>query len=168
MPVATSGDGVMPSRVLAVFILAVLIAVTPVAAARAADDPAGLLLSLINRYRAASGLTPLASDATLDEVARRHGEDMATRAFFAHVTPEGGGLGDRLWNAGYRFTIAAENLARGYRDAKAVLAGWQGSPGHQANLLRNDVSAAGIGIAAAAGPDRQPVWVLVLARPQPN
>ncbi len=135
--------------------------------AAAAENRAAVLLSLINQFRVTSGLAPLDADSRLATVARLHGEDMTARAYFAHVTPEGGDLGDRLWNIGYRFAVAAENLARGYRDATAVLAGWQGSPGHLANLLRTDVSAVGIAIAGApAGRDGGPVWVLVLAEPR--
>lgn len=148
-----------------------LLAASLAAPAAASDSATTNLLSLINAYRAASGVAPLAADRTLDTVARRHGEDMATRAYFAHVTPEGGDLGHRLWNAGYRFAVAAENLARGYHDAVEVLAGWQGSPGHKANLLRDDVSQVGIGMIAPADStvattSGSPVWVLVLARPQ--
>jgi uncharacterized protein YkwD len=162
----------MPRRraILKILLAAALtLAVAP--PAHAAEGAAATLMSLINAYRAASSRPALTADDTLSAVARRHGEDMARRAYFSHVTPEGGSFGDRLWNAGYTYAVAAENLARGYRDAAAVLAGWQGSPGHLANLLRADVSRAGIGVVepppgAPTDSSRGPVWVLVLAAPR--
>ncbi|MEK9660423.1 MAG: CAP domain-containing protein [Alphaproteobacteria bacterium] len=165
----------MAARKAIVFIFAFLLLTAAPGAAAALDNAAGRLLSLINEYRSTHGLAPLAADTVLSGVARDHGEDMTARAYFAHVTPEGGDLGHRLWNAGYRFFVAAENLARGYRDAAAVLDGWHGSTGHQANLLRDDVSHAGVAVidpVAGSGAeesgrrDAGPVWVLVLARPR--
>jgi uncharacterized protein YkwD len=160
----------MPARwsITTALVAAILFCGQPAPAwAESSAAPAVRLLDLINQYRTGQGREPLAADDTLDTVALRHGEDMATRAYFAHVTPEGGDLGHRLWNVGYSFSIAAENLARGYRDAAAVLAGWVGSPGHKSNLLREDVSVAGIGVAGVEGKTGTgPVWVLVLARPR--
>lgn len=161
----------MATRCATMLFASALLFFAMAAPAAASDGPAGHLLSLINAYRTASGLEPLAPDATLDRVAQGHGEDMARRAYFSHVTPEGGNLTHRLWNAGYSFTVAAENLARGYRDAAAVLAGWQGSAGHQANLLRRDVSVAGIGVIESADTAERkraggPFWVLVVAQPR--
>lgn len=153
---------------MSAFIATGLLGGFPAAAHASGDEiSAARLLSLINQYRTTRGRAPLAADTALATVARRHGEDMATRAYFAHVTPEGGDLGHRLWNVGYSFSVAAENLARGYPDAAAVLAGWQGSPGHHANLLRDDVSVAGIGVATVENERAGgPVWVLVVARPR--
>jgi uncharacterized protein YkwD len=113
------------------------------------------------------GGAPLATDATLADVARRHGADMAARGYFSHVSPDGDDLARRLSAAGYRFAVAAENLAQGYRDPAAVLAGWQDSRGHLRNLLRGDVSRAGIGVVESAASGSGPVWVLILAQPQP-
>lgn len=164
-------DRTMAARNTVRFVLAILLISAVPNATLASDTADGRLLALINDYRSARGIGPLAADATLARVAERHGEDMASRGYFAHVTPEGGDLGHRLWNAGYRFIVAAENLARGYRAATAVLEGWRGSACHRANLLRDDVSHAGIAVVGSgdATADRHaagPVWVLVVARPQ--
>jgi uncharacterized protein YkwD len=132
----------------------------------AVDPRADTLLALVNDYRRRHGRPALAADAILQRVAHRHGADMAARGYFDHVTPEGGALEHRLWNARYRFAVAAENLALGYRAPDAVMAGWRSSPGHDRNLLRGDVSAAGIGVIDARTPDG-PVWVLLLAQPRP-
>lgn len=154
------------ARTLVCFWLAIAASIAAAATpAPANEEAAATLLSLINAYRNAQGQPALGSDATLTLVAERHGADMAERDYFAHVTPEGDELRHRLWNIDYRFAVAAENLARGYHDAVAVLAGWRNSPGHDRNLLRADVSRAGIAVAPSRNPAHGLVWVLVVAQP---
>jgi uncharacterized protein YkwD len=131
----------------------------------AAEAPAARLLALINNYRAEHGRRLLAADERLAWIAGTHGADMARQGYFGHVAPDGSDLARRLRQAGYRFVVAAENLARGYPDAIAVVDGWRASPGHDANLLRADVSRAGVAVVAAEVKDAGPIWVLVLAEP---
>jgi len=57
--------------------------------------------TLINNERTKQGLTPLVYDNKIATVARQHSEDMATRNYFEHVTPEGLSAAQRGINAGY-------------------------------------------------------------------
>lgn len=103
------------------------------------------MLDLVNKERLANGLSPLAADPELTEVARRHSADMFARGYFAHDTPEGLSPFDRMHDANVRFTTAGENLALA---PTLMLAhtGLMNSPGHRANILRREFGRVGIGV----------------------
>lgn len=103
------------------------------------------MLELVNRERAAEGLSPLKIDPALTEVARRHSSDMFARGYFSHYTPEGKSPFDRMRESDLRFLIAGENLALAPSVAIAH-AGLMNSPGHRANILRPQFGRVGIGI----------------------
>ena len=64
-----------------------------------------------------------------------HAQDMATRGYFDHTTPEGVTFDARITAAGYAWSRAAENIAAGQRDPAAVMAAWMDSAGHRRNIL---------------------------------
>ncbi|MHC4472142.1 MAG: CAP domain-containing protein [Planctomycetota bacterium] len=93
---------------------------------------------LANRIRETAGLEALDLRLDLMEAARRHALDMASRGYFAHVSPEGDGPGERADRQGTRFVAFAENLARvrnSNHPATLALREWLKSPGHRRNLL---------------------------------
>lgn len=71
--------------------------------------------------------------------------DMGVRGFFAHVNPDGVGPGQRMASAGWVGTGWGENIAWGYPSPAAVVAGWMGSDGHCANIMRANFTQIGIG-----------------------
>jgi uncharacterized protein YkwD len=99
---------------------------------------------LTNQVRASYGLPAFRRDTRLDAAALLHSQDMATRNFFAHVTPEGLTPSDRAAAQGY-LTGAGENIANGYPTATAVVLAWMASAGHCRNILG---SARDLGIGA--------------------
>ena len=103
------------------------------------------MLELVNGDRKAAGLAPLAADAELTEVARRHSADMFRRGYFAHVTPENRSPLDRIREANVRFFTAGENLALA-PSVQIAHTGLMKSPGHRANILRPEFGRVGIGI----------------------
>ena len=65
--------------------------------------------------------------------------------------------GDRMKAAGYDVSGGwAENIARGYTTADAVMQGWMGSTGHRANILNCSLKAIGVGVARSK--DGQLYW----------
>jgi uncharacterized protein YkwD len=103
------------------------------------------MLELVNRERAEAGLKPLAMDAELTRVARRHSADMLARGYFSHGSPEGKTAFDRIRAERIPFLIAGENLA--YAPTLAIAHnGLMHSPGHRANILRPQFGRVGIGI----------------------
>jgi uncharacterized protein YkwD len=103
------------------------------------------MLDLVNQERAKAGLSPLAPDPELTEVARKHSADMFARGYFAHDTPEGKSPFDRMHDAGVRFLTAGENLALA-PTLSIAHTGLMNSPGHRANILRPQFGRVGIGV----------------------
>jgi uncharacterized protein YkwD len=102
------------------------------------------IFCLTNQVRASYGLPAFGRDVRLDASALLHSQDMASRHFFAHVTPDGLTPSDRAAAQGYT-TGAGENIAEGYPTATAVVLAWMASAGHCRNILG---SARDIGIGA--------------------
>jgi uncharacterized protein YkwD len=115
----------------------------PVASPAFADQ----VMELVNEARWTNGeLPPLKRDASLDQAALTHSQNMAARDFFAHCDPDTlTWPGDRMSDAGYSWNGAAENIAAGYSSAAAVMAGWMASSGHRANILSTSYRELGIG-----------------------
>jgi uncharacterized protein YkwD len=103
------------------------------------------MLKLVNRERAANGLEPLAPDAEMTEVARKHSADMFTRGYFSHNTPENKTPFDRMRAENVRFLTAGENLALA-PTLEIAHNGLMNSPGHRANILRPQFGRLGIGV----------------------
>lgn len=148
---------------LTVSIMAGCVGTVPVSsgggAALVASAPAdGQVDRILNSARANAGLAAVQSSAALDRVAQGHAQDMATRGYFDHTSPDGVGLGGRLSRAGLRSCTAAENIASGQATASGAMASWMASAPHRANILNRSVTAYGIGQASGN-------WVLVLTRP---
>src|SRR3989338_512287 len=109
----------------------------------------GVLVDMANQDRGIYNLTPLVINKTLQEAAQEKANDMATRGYFAHVSPTG--ITPWYWftKAGYRFIYAGENLAINFSDSSVVNQAWMNSPGHRANILNANFTE--VGIATAEG-----------------
>jgi uncharacterized protein YkwD len=86
--------------------------------------------------------------------ARSRSQDMATRSYFSHTTPDGLSVFDLLRQAGIPYTSARENIAwnKGYAPsqvAQKAMDGWIASSGHRTNMLATDVKKIGVGAAQA-------------------
>ena len=110
----------------------------------------------INAERAKNGGSPLKWEEQLAAVARAHSDDMTSRGYFSHDTPEGLGPSDRIDRAGYSCWKrshygVAENIAIETtlgdleRTAAEAVRGWMNSPGHRTNLLGREYDRTGIG-----------------------
>jgi len=125
--------------------------------------------ALINSFRAASALAPVTENAVLDRAAADQARRMAEADTMSHsVGLFGPGLPSRLAQAGYDWEVTAENLGAGYPTLQAAFAGWVGSKGHRANLLKEGVTEFGIAAAEVSpSPSRYRFyWALILAAPR--
>jgi uncharacterized protein YkwD len=107
------------------------------------------VMQLVNGHRDFLGCPRLRWDPELAGVALGYSVDMYERNFFGHVDPDGNGLLQRLRRAGIRFSEAAENLARGYREgdmAARVVEAWLASPDHRRNIENCGYRRTGLGI----------------------
>jgi uncharacterized protein YkwD len=109
--------------------------------------PADEVLALVNEARAAAATPcpPLTTDPSLQAAAEVHTDDMATRGYLDHVTPEGQDPKARAVAQGYGGLAVGENIAQGYPDAQAVVDAWLGSEGHRANIENCDYKVTGVG-----------------------
>lgn len=103
------------------------------------------MLDLVNHTRAKKGLSELASDLELSQVARNHAKDMLMRGYFSHYTPEGLSPFDRMEQFGVVYLYAGENLAFA-PDVEIAMDGLMKSPGHRENILSKDFGNIGIGV----------------------
>jgi uncharacterized protein YkwD len=110
-------------------------------------------LCLLNDERATAGLGPLTIAPGLTQPSAVYSARMVAENFFAHESPDGSTLVDRLTAARY---IAAdgdwtvgENIAWGQGDlatARNIMVAWMNSPGHRHNILTGEFTQVGIGI----------------------
>jgi uncharacterized protein YkwD len=121
------------------------------------------VVTLVNQERAKVGCQPLGVDDRLTAAARAHSADMAARNYFDHTTPEGVSFADRITRAGYRWSAAAENIAKGQRDAASVMDSWMNSPGHRTNILNCSYKQIGVGLAYDSG--HTALWTQDFASP---
>lgn len=103
-----------------------------------------------NQIRAQSGLPNLRPNPRLAEAAARHACDMAQRSQMTHVGSKMARPSQRVRAAGYRQSIVAENVGRGFSSPQQVTQAWRASASHLANILLPQVQEFGIGRAVAA------------------
>ena len=70
---------------------------------------------------------------------------LAVRGFFDHTNPDGLSPWDRVDLTDYSGNASGENIAQGYPDPAAVMAGWMASDGHCANIMNPDNTELGVG-----------------------
>ncbi|MCH0564155.1 MULTISPECIES: sigma-70 family RNA polymerase sigma factor [unclassified Streptomyces] len=124
------------------------------AAPQAGPTPSGTVgqvVALVNKERAKAGCGPLTEDSQLDKAALAHSDDMAARGFFDHTNPDGVGPGQRITDAGYRWSSYGENIAQGQQTPQAVMDAWMNSPGHRANILNCSFKNLGVGVHQGSG-----------------
>ena len=115
------------------------------------DDMEMRVFRLVNEQRTENGLSALEYDSTAFQAAKFHSIDMAQRGFFAHDSPEGESVTDRLRRFDFEFAGASwgENLAvnRNVPDpAPTTVEGWMRSPGHRRNILNERFTHGAVGI----------------------
>jgi uncharacterized protein YkwD len=109
------------------------------------------VIALTNAQRAAHRCQPLRLDTRLRTAARAHSLEMARVSKLRHDSQDGQDPGERMSAAGYDSSGGwAENIARGYATAQAVMAAWLDSERHRANVLNCDLRAVGVGVARAS------------------
>lgn len=110
------------------------------------------VVRLTNAERAKVGCAPLKHDAKLHAAAYAHSADMSAKNYFSHTSKDGRSFADRIKAAGYSYHAIAENIAKGYQTAEAVVQGWMNSPGHRTNMLNCSYTDIGVGYVKAGGP----------------
>jgi CHAT domain-containing protein/uncharacterized protein YkwD len=109
---------------------------------------------LVNAERKAKGLSPLAWDNQLAQMARSHSENMARGGFRSHTDQAGLDMSARANSFSIRgYEVLGENIgySEGSDDPVAVvLERWMNHDSHRDNILRPEFTHAGMGVARAS------------------
>lgn len=116
-------------------------------------------LELVNRDRNINNLSSLQEDSLLSQAAQLHAEDMLSRRYFSHFSPEGTTPRERYLAVGGNRRLgvgeniikdSAKGLALTYGEAENWQRSWMYSNGHRANMLTPQYRKFGYGVAGGA------------------
>ncbi len=105
------------------------------------------LLSSTNSQRTNYGKGELAINDKLNSAAQAKANDMVTRNYWSHNTPDGKEPWVFINSSGYSYFKAGENLAYGFTTSDTTINGWMNSQSHKENLLDSDFTEVGFGYA---------------------
>lgn len=120
----------------------------------------GIVVNLTNQNRAEYRVPTLVSNEVLSRAAQLKANDMATKGYFSHTSPNGEAPWDFMSRAGYGFTNAGENLAVDFVNSEDVVSAWMRSETHKENILNNSFTEIGVGIARGVFEGREAVFVV--------
>jgi len=106
-------------------------------------------------------LAALSDNVLLDQIALERLADMATKQYFAHVSPASSSAETVAKADGYDYIAIGENLALGnFAGDAGVVAAWMASPGHRANILNTHYTEIGVAAKDVIF-DGQETWLAV-------
>lgn len=101
----------------------------------AANFSSNEIVTQTNTIRQQHGLPALTVNAKLEKAALLKAQDMFTRQYFDHLTPDGQVPWQWFVDSGYQFTSAGENLAIDFVNGKDIVPAWMNSASHKKNIL---------------------------------
>lgn len=104
------------------------------------------LISATNAKRAEAGLSPVTLNGALSQAAAAKASDMFANNYWAHTSPGGKTPWDFIIGAGYRYTLAGENLAKNFQTSDGVVEAWMSSPTHKANIVKSGYKEVGFAV----------------------
>lgn len=103
-----------------------------------------------NIYRSQNGTSTLKTNSTLNQMAKEKMEDMFTRGYFEHISPQGVSIEDLAENNNYEYLVIGENLALGgFKTAEDVVKAWSESTPHRENMLDPRYTEIGVAVKRA-------------------
>lgn len=104
------------------------------------------LLGLANQKRQEENLPLLSLNPELSAAALSKANDMFSKNYWAHNSPDGKTPWEFIKEAGYSYIYAGENLARGFTTSGDVTNAWMASPSHRANVMSNNYGEVGFAV----------------------
>lgn len=104
------------------------------------------VLASTNAERQKLGLPALKYNATLSQSATQKAEDMFADNYWAHNSPDGKDPWYFFKLAGYKYSVAGENLARDFYDTESMMKAWMKSPTHRENIVNKKYQEIGVGV----------------------
>jgi len=119
-----------------------------------------VLVELTNGERSKAEEPALVRSEQLERAANLKAQDMVSKNYFAHVSPEGVDPWHWLSEVSYSYQAAGENLAVNFVDSEDVVKAWMNSPGHRKNILNGKFTEIGIGTARGTYKGRESIFVV--------
>lgn len=104
------------------------------------------LYQLTNKERGKYGLSKLKYNETLSKAAYKKAQDMFAKNYWAHFAPDGKTPWNFMYDAGYKYEYAGENLAKNFLFSQNVVEAWMKSPSHKENVLRREYAEIGFAV----------------------
>lgn len=109
------------------------------------------MLRVVNAERQARNLPPYTVDQQLTLMAWERAQDMATRNYMSHVTPEGETLRARFRAMGWSTPYVSENIYLSTQPAsqavERTMSWFMGDPPHRAGIVSSSYNRIGVGVA---------------------
>lgn len=121
-----------------------------------------VLIDLTNKARTENNAPKLAISDTLTKAAQLKADDMASRQYFSHTSPDGTTPWYWFQKAGYEFMYAGENLAVDFTESTDIENAWLASPKHRDNIVDSRFTEIGIATKTAVWQGRQTTFVVQL------
>lgn len=122
------------------------------------------VVELVNQERQKIGLNPYKHNQKLSQVARTKSEDMRDNNYFSHQSPKYGSPFEMMNQFGIEYQTAGENIAKGQRTPEEVVNSWMDSPGHRRNILSQEFTEIGVGL--AKNEQGETFWTQMFIRPR--
>ena len=135
-------------------------AASPVTTQRASAVDATDIITLTNQNRTQAGVPALVTSPLLTEAAQLKANDMASRSYYAHVSPDGKSPLYWLDLVGYHYINAGENLVIDRTTSEQVVDAWMNSPDHRENILRPQFTEIGVGTASGVYEGLNTIYVV--------
>lgn len=106
------------------------------------------MVAAVNQARLQHGLQPVQVAPQLHRIAIQHSDSMVSLRYFAHTSPSGQTVYDRIVGSGFVTGYTwqgAETLAYGYASPQSTVRAWLASPEHRAVLLSPSFRWIGVG-----------------------
>ena len=104
------------------------------------------ILAEINEERYKNSENTLATNQLLNEAAKDKLSDMFEKNYWDHTSPDGEKAWSFINKTGYSYSMAGENLARGFISADSMVRAWMDSPTHRKNILNESFTQTGIAV----------------------
>jgi hypothetical protein len=118
------------------------------------------IADLTNSSRLNYNILPLKINPLLSQAAQLKAEDMAQKGYFNHVSPDNITPWYWLDRVGYKYISAGENLAINFTDSEEVVKAWLNSETHRQNILNQNFTEIGIGIAKGTYQDKPAIFIV--------
>lgn len=127
-------------------VLTMVISMSYPSKSSAAEFSSDEVVTLVNEYRRQQGLPILNVNEELVLAAMEKAKDMLEKGYWSHYGPNGETPWQFILSNGYEYSIAGENLAKGFRDADRMMNAWLDSPTHRENIVKREYEDIGVAV----------------------